>query len=300
MDLQALRTFVAVAREGSFAAVARTCGSDPSQISRAIASLEQELGFRLFQRTTRRMALTEAGALYLARAAAVVEELDHALDEALATSRGPSGTLRLTASVAFGQACLVPLLPKFRADFPEMRLELILSDENLDLVANRIDLAIRLAPTIAADVVCSRLFRTRYRVCAAPSYLERAGRIGRPQDIATHDCLLFTLPQFRDHWLFRGARGGTAKVPVKGWLLLSNALALRQAMLDGQGPALLPDWLIGEDIAARRCIDLFPRHEVAATSFDTAAWLLYPSRRFLPRKVRDSIDFLRRALGKAS
>ncbi|MBV8428653.1 MAG: substrate binding domain-containing protein, partial [Hyphomicrobiales bacterium] len=205
------------------------------------------------------------------------------------------GTLRLTASVAFGQIGLVRLLPAFHAAFPRLRLELLLTDANLDLVQDRVDLAIRLAPSYRADVIGVKLFATRYRVVASPAYIEREGAPKAPTDLSTRSCVLFALPEFQSRWLFRRNKK-TVDVPVDGTFVISNALALRQAALDGLGPALLADWLIGEDIAAGRLIDLFPAHEVAATSFETAAWLLYPSREYVPRKIRVTIDFLRQQL----
>lgn len=294
MDLTALRAFVDVARRGNFAAAARVRNVDPSSMSRIIASLEEELGLRLFQRTTRRLALTEAGERYLRRVESLVDELDQARDDALAVGAGPVGTLRMTASVAFGRACVVPLLPEYRAAFPMLKLELILTDDNLDLVAERLDLAVRLAPSIDADVVGVRLFATRYRVCASPGYLEKAPPLAVPRDLRHHRCLLFTLPEFRSRWLFRAANARVQEVPVDGDVVISSALALRDCALAGMGPTLLADWLIDDDIAQGRLLDVFPAHRVAATSFDTAAWLLYPSRAFLPNKVRVSIDFFRR------
>lgn len=297
LDLGALRIFIDVARHGGFSPVARDRDLDPSSVSRVISVLEVELGVRLFQRTTRRLTLTEAGSLYFDRIEALVDNLDAARDDALAISSGPLGTLRLTASVAFGHACLTPLLPAFRETFPALKLELLLSDANLDLVSERIDLAIRLGPSVEADVVGVKLFDTRYKVCASPGYLAGAPALIAPDDLRTHRCLRFTLPEFRTRWLFGRRDGETSEVPVDGDLIISNALALRDCALAGLGPALLADWLIDKDLAEGTLVDCFPDHHVAATSFDTAAWLLYPSRAFLPNKVRATIDFLRRQLG---
>ena len=298
MDLSTLRAFIDVAQRGNFAAAARDRDVDPSSMSRIIAALELELGVRLFQRTTRRLSLTEAGERYLRRVEALVDELEQARDEALTIDAAPSGTLRMTASVAFGSKCIVPLLGEFRGAFPSLKLELLLDDSNLDLVSERLDLALRLAPSIEADVVGLRLFGTRYRVCASPAYLETARALTAPADLRGHKCLLFALPEFRSRWLFRSAEGKIAEVPVDGDVLISNALALRDCALASMGPALLADWLIDDDLAAGRLVDVFPAYHVAASSFDTAAWLLYPSRAFLPNKVRVSIDFLRRKLSR--
>lgn len=292
MDLQDLSLFVEVARQGSFAAVARDRGLDPSSVSRSIAGLEARLGTRLFQRSSRRMVLTEAGELYLARLPGVIEELERLRDETASLRAGPVGSLRLTASVAFGQVCLLPLLPAFSAAFPRLKLELLLTDANLDLLADRIDLAIRLGPSVRADVIGVKLMPTRYRVVASPGYLAAAGVPEQPWDLSVRPCLLLSLAGFRSRWVFRSG-GGQVDVAVAGQFVISNPLALHAAAVAGLGPALLADWLIAGDLALGRLVDLFPDHEVTATTFDTAAWLLYPSRAYLPRKTRSVIDFLR-------
>lgn len=295
MDFEQLSLFIEVARRGSFAAVARDRGTTPSSVSRVVATLEASLGARLFQRTTRAMALTEAGELYLARLPAILEQLESVREDAVSLHADPVGVLRVTASVAFGEVCLVPLLPEFAERFPRLTLELVLSDENLDLARERIDLAIRLGPKYDTDVVGVKLFGTRYRVVASPTYLERRGRPGRPADLAAHECLLFALPSYRSRWIFRKA-AETVEVPVHGRFVVSSALPKRRAAIAGLGPALLPDWLIGPDVAAGRLEDLFPGYDVTATTFGTSAWLLYPRTDALPRKTRIAVDFLRSRL----
>ena len=295
MDVESLRISLEVARRGSFAAVARDRNLDPSSISRLVSSLEDKLGFRLFQRTTRQMTLTEAGERYLNSITNVVEELDRARDEALRMNSSPKGTLRLTTSVSFGQTWLIPLLPKFRQQFPSLKLELRLTDANLDLVSERIDLAIRLAPRIKADLERTKLRDTRYHVCATPDYLANAAPLKEPKDLQNHCSLLFDLPDFRSRWKFRSPDGDCQEINVDGDIRISNALALRDCALAGLGPALLADWLIGDDLAAGRLQDVFPNYEVTATVFKTAAWIVYPSRTFLPQKVKAMVEFLQQA-----
>jgi DNA-binding transcriptional LysR family regulator len=298
MDLDDLTLFAETARLGSFAAVAKARGTDPSTISRKLAALEDSLGVRLFQRTTRSLSLTEAGDLYLTRALPLIEELTRIGAEARETRARPSGTLRLTASVTFGQAMILPLLPAFRAAYPEVLLECLFTDQNLDLVADRIDLAIRLAPAIEGDVIAARLMTTRYRVVAAPDYLAKAPPLARPEDLAAHKLLLFTIRPFRTRWLFRDATG-TQEVPVKGDISISPAGAILDAALAGLGVALLPNYLTDPMILSGRLTRLLPAWEVAATSFDTGAWAIYPSRAYLPAKTRAMIDFLSAALPRA-
>jgi DNA-binding transcriptional LysR family regulator len=293
VNAEDLKLFVEVARLGGFAAVARSYNLDPSSVSRAVAGLEAEIGVRLFQRSTRKLSLTEAGNLYLVRVSPLVEELNHARDEALAVSKGVTGVLRITASVAFGYQRLAPLFSEFRARHPLLKLEVLLTDANLNLVSDRIDVAVRLGSRFEGDVVCTKLMRTRYRVCASPSYLKSHGTPTKPSDLVKHQCLLLSLPEFRNAWHFKNRKGSVQDVTVSGDLVISNPLVQQRCAAEGMGPALLADWLSDEFVATGNLIDLFPHHDVTATTFDTGVWLLYPSRNYLPLKVRAIADFLR-------
>ncbi len=297
MDLRLLTIFLEVERRGGFAAAARSLGQDPSSISRSIALLETDLGVRLFQRTTRKVSLTEAGARFAERIEPVLAELDQAREEATSDSVQPRGRLCLSASVAFGQVCLMPLIPAFLTRYPEIDLDLQFTDRHVDLIAEPIDLAIRLGPSVEVNVIAAKLRATCYRVCASPSYLERHGLPLDPHALLAHRCLCFDLPDFRTRWLFRRPGDEIEAVTVTPRLTISGALALRDAALRHLGPALLADWLIQEDLQTGRLVDLFPDREVTATTFDTAAWIVYPSRALLPRKTRIMIDFLRETLG---
>jgi DNA-binding transcriptional LysR family regulator len=300
MDLDALQVFVEVARRGSFAAAAREQNRDPSSVSRLIALLEAELGSRLFQRSTRRLSLTEAGDVYLRSIEPLIDELERARTAALNTTGKPTGTLRLTASVSFGNRKIVPLLPEFRNRYPALKIDASFTDANLDLVADRFDLAIRLGPAIEGDLVATKLMDTHYRVVASPRYIKRAQRIAKPADLSAHLCLLFPLRAFRTAWHFRDANQQLETVTISGDVTLSPADCIRRAAIDGLGVALLPDWLVDADIDEKRLVHLLPAYAVAATNFETGAWLVYPSRAYLPNKVRVMIDFLKQHLGSAS
>ena len=296
MNLSDLDILMDVARRGSFAAVARARQIEPSSISRAIGGLEAQLGFRLFQRTTRRMTLTEAGRLYVGRVAGLLDDLEAAKDDAATINDQPVGTLRLTASVAFGLTCIVPLLDEFKALFPKLKLDLILSDNNLDLVAESIDLAIRLSPSLSHDIIATKLMDTKYFVVAAESYIARNGAPAVPAELAKHACIRFSLPHYRDQWQFRDESGRVQQISVSGDFVMSNAYSIYAAAKRGLGPALLPDFLVAPDLANGSLINLFPKYQAAAADFNTAAWLLYPSRTYLPSKVRGTIDFLKQRI----
>jgi DNA-binding transcriptional LysR family regulator len=296
MNSEGLELLVEVARLGGFAPVARSRNIDPSAVSRSIAGLEAELGVRLFHRSTRKLSLTEAGHLYLSRIEPLIDELSHAGEEALSASKGVTGSLRMTASVAFGYQKLAPLLAEFRAKHPMLKLEVLLTDVNMHLVNDRIDLAVRLGSRFEGDVICTKLINTRYRVCASPSYIRTHGKPHKPQDLKKHSCLLLSLPEFRNKWHFSDRKNKVQDVEVTGEVIISNPLVQQRCALEGMGPALLADWLCDEHVAAGNLVDLFPSHAVTATSFDTGVWLLYPSRNYLPGKVRAMIDFLRERL----
>jgi len=297
MELQTLNLFVEVARRGSFAAVARTHGVDPSSVSRVVGLLEAQLGVRLLQRSTRRMVLTEAGERLLAQLAPLLDELGGVLNDTAQRSAEPSGTLRLTTSITFGHLRVLPLLPEFRQRYPQVKLDCLFSDEVLDLLDHHIDLAVRLAPVESPGLVVSKLIDTHYRVVASPDYLRRTPPLRQPADVAQHNCLLMPYRNFKSHWLFRDAQGQQQEVPVQGDITLSTPQALRDAALLHLGPTLLADWLACDALHQGTLVDPFPDYAVTASSFDAAAWLVYPSRSYLPAKVRVMIDFLRERLG---
>lgn len=297
MDIETLTIFVEVMRQGSFAAVARKRDLDPSSISRAIAGLEQELGIRLFQRTTRKLSPTEAGITYFNRIKPLLEEFQQASESVIAISGRPQGTLRITTSVSFGLKCIVPLLPKFETIYPELTIDLLLSDSRLDLMSERIDLAIRLGQLTDSTLIARKLMSTRYYVCACPDYIKQHDKLDRPQDITRHNCLLFPLAGFRSHWIFQDDLGKICKIPVSGNVIISNAIALKECAIAGMGLALLPHWLVNEDLEAKRLVKVLPDYRVTATNFDTSVWLVYPSRKYIPSKVKVFTDFLQQYFG---
>jgi len=293
MSIESLTLFVEVTKLGSFAAVARKLDLDPSIVSRNIAALELKLGIRLFHRSTRHLVITEAGEIYLKRVEPLLEEFEHALEDAQRVSKEPSGTLCMTASGSFGQTCILPHLSEFRLQFPEIKLELLLVDRVVDLVAEGVDLACRLSPEQDAELFGTKLFDTKYHVCVSPDYLLKNTPINKPSDLEKHKCVVFSLPDYRKEWIFQDKNLEVARVKIESDVSISSGLALREAALAGMGPALLADWLIDKDISESKLIPVLTDYQVTAKDFDTSAWLLYPSRSFLPSKTRVMIDFLK-------
>jgi DNA-binding transcriptional LysR family regulator len=291
-----LRVLLDVARHGSFSAVARERQVDPSVISRTVASLEERLGIRLFQRSTRRVIPTEAARALLDSVSMPLEEIDRATQAASEATSAPRGVLRVTASVSFGQRCIVPALPAFFDAHSDVSVELMLTDAVVDLLAERIDVAIRLGSPRDSSLVAKRLMRTHYVVCASPEYLRRHGRPNSPDDLSAHNCLLFALPGFRKQWKFKSKTGKLSDVPVIGRFTTSNALALQSCACAGAGIALLPNWLAASEVNAGQLINLFPHHSVTGSNFETGVWFMYPSRHHVPAKVRAFTRFLQSSL----
>lgn len=296
MDSSALKTILRVRDMASIAGAARVLDVDPSSVSRVVAAVEAELGTRLFHRTTRRLTVTEEGQRYLQRVAPLLDELDAAKEEAASARTQPSGQLRVTASVAFSCKVLMPLLLRFQQEYPSVVVDLQSSDANLDLVENGIDLAVRLAPSPRGDLISTRLMRTTYKVVASPDYLRGVDQPDHPNALQQMNCLRYALRGLQDDWHFRGDRVDAFDVPVRGSPLVSNALALRDAAIAGAGIALLADWLVDPDLQDGSLVQLFPEYQSTVSEFETAAWMLFPDRTYLPRKVRVMIDFLKREL----
>lgn len=293
MEIATLRTFVEVMRRRSFTSVARALDAAPSSISRTIAGLESELGVRLFHRTTRNLSPTEAGLAYFDRVEPMVADLETAAVVAAESSETPRGLLRVTAIAEFAQLNLVPLLPELARRFPELRFELILTDKFLDLVEERIDLAVRLGRLAESSLIAQRLCDVVYVVGASPGYLRSRGRPKTPHDLERHDCLRYPVRGYGARWRFRKGDGDTFEVPILGRIVANNGAALVQSAAAGMGIVLLPRWLMADELRKGTLVALFPDYRATMSEFDVAAWMLYPSRSYLPQKVRVFADFLK-------
>jgi DNA-binding transcriptional LysR family regulator len=298
VDTKDLEIFTQVIRHGSFAAAAREQNVDPSSVSRAVAALEAELGTRLFVRNTRQLALTEAGSVFSERLAPLLEELALARDAAVDATGEVRGRLRVTVSNAFGTQCLSPLLPAFCTSQPGLELDLLLTESPVDLVAERVDVAVRAGNLRDSSLVAVPLRSVRYHVVASPAWIREQAKPPRdPQDLHSIPCLSFALLGFRDRWSFTPMTGGDiVEVEVRPRLVATNVQLLRDSALAGLGPALLSDWMIADDLRTGELIDLFPAHSVATANSPTTVWAVYPSRSHVPAKVRVFVDFLKAAM----
>ena len=298
MDLNQLRIFVAVANAGGFAAAADALDVTPSTVTRAITRLETSLGVRLFNRTTRSVSLTEAGEIFLAQISPSLNEIDAAAEFARKGRTELTGTLRVSASVSFGQHIIAPALPSFHRDHPNLAVDLMLSDAVSDLVADRIDVAVRHGTLQDSSLVARRLANVTYRLVASPDYLRDTAPIETPSDIARHTCLTYPYAAFRSTWRFQ--RGGSQQdIDLHAKMRVSNASALAVCAKSGLGLALLADWLVDPDIQDRTLVPVLPDWSVSGGGGDEdpALWIVTPSRLFVPAKTGAFLEFLKRRVG---
>ncbi len=293
MNLYNIRLFVDVIQSGNFASAARLHNIDPSSVSRSISNLETDLGFRLFQRSTRRIVPTEAGSVYYEKVEKLVDSFDQAGEQALDMISQPKGVLRITACTSFGQRLLAPILPKLMSRYPELTIDLVLSDNQVNLIDEKIDLAIRFGEKPEGDFVATELTERKFKICASPIYLEKNNLSNDPRCLEQHNCLLFPMYGYHSEWKFRQKGKPAFKVPVKGHLYVTHGMTMTACAVSGLGPSMLPDWLCQEEINTGTLVNLFPDYDCTPTKFNTSAWLIYPSRDYMSAKLRIFIDFLK-------
>ncbi|KGS07289.1 LysR family transcriptional regulator [Burkholderia sp. ABCPW 111] len=294
--LTSMAVFVKAAETGSFAAAGESLGLSSQMVGKHVRFLETHYGMRLINRTTRRQSLTEAGRAFYERSRAVLAEAQAVDALAANLMAAPRGTLRINAPISFGVHCLMPMLAVYMRAYPEVQVDLTLSDRVVDVVDEGYDAVIRIAPLADSRLIARPLAQYRLVLCASPAYLAEHGTPAEPADLAAHECLGFSYsgqPAALE-WPFESAHGQQA-VRVRSRLAVNNGAALRMAALDGLGIILQPTELVGDDLAAGRLVRLLPGYEPPARPIH----LLYsPDRRPTP-KLRSFIDYVIATFGGA-
>jgi len=295
-DFSDVWAFVRVVDSGSFSEAARQMGTTKANVSKQVANLEKNLRARLLNRSTRKLGLTEAGSAIYQHALRMLEEARALEATAAGLQTGPGGTLRVSASMAFGTACLAGLLPAFMERYPDIRVVLSLTDRYVDLVEENIDVALRLASRIdTVSVVARPIAGIRYVLVAAPAYLAQHGTPERIEDVQGHRCLTFGGSGAPVTWQFASA-DGVVSVKVDSALAANSSVALHLAMLRGGGIALLPTYVVGEDLRSGAAVQVLPALAPQGYSGDQL-YAVYLENRFLPPKVRVFIDYLLETIG---
>lgn len=289
-ELASIRTFVEVIESGSFSAAARRKDTTVSSVARQVKALEDELGVRLLNRTTRSNSLTEAGSHFYERARTVLAELSAAKRDASSFQTTAKGLLRVCLRVSTSRV-IVPALPAFLERHPGLDIDVMLSDERLDLVANKIDVAVWLGHLEDSRMVARRLTPSKRVVCASPAYLDRWGVPMTPHDVAKHNCLVYQGSIYQDFWRFTKGRE-QIDVTVNGNLRTSSSPVLVSAVLSGLGLAVLQRYTVQPAMAEGKLRQVLPEYEVSPTEVDTGVYAVYPHTRGISRKTRVFIDFL--------
>lgn len=284
---EGLDEFVAVAECGQFTAAAQRLGVSSSHISRQIVRLEERLQTRLLYRSTRKVALTEAGQTFLHHCQRLQDGREEALRAIGDLGGEPKGLLRMTCAVAYGERFITPLVTRFMGIHPQLRVDIELSNDTLDLVHEGMDLAIRLGRLQDSRLVATRLAPRRMYVCAAPTYLERYGRPHSLSELGRHNCLVGS----SDIWLLQ-QNGKEFSQRVQGNWRCNSGQAVLDAALQGVGLCQLPDYYVQEHLRRGALVSLLDAHQPP----NTAVWALYPQQRHLSPKVRKLVEFLKEGL----
>lgn len=284
--LELLAAFVTVAETGSFTEAAKKLGRDASIVSRRVSQLERQLGVSLLSRTTRRVALTEIGARYHRRVQALLEELSIASQEASDIAASPQGLLRVSVPVTFGRQWIAPLLPRFIANHPRIKLDVRLSDRFVDVVAEGFDVAIRVGRLRDSSLTARKIASYRNLLVAAPSYLDAHGKPRTPEDLKGHSCIGFTSYEGWPDWSLRKA-GKRKTIRPQGPLMADNSEVVLSAAIAGAGITFTADWLAGPAIRNGKLVEVLPGW---GGKEDGGVYAVLPPGRLVPAKARLFVD----------
>jgi len=298
----AVRAFVCAADLRSFSKTAHEMAVKTSTISRYVSELEKDLGIALFNRSTRGLVLTEGGRVFREHAMVALQALDDARQVTSSLNRTPQGVLRVTMPSAFGRRHIVPHLPAFMTRYPDIDLDIVSTDETLNMIEAGIDVAIRIGVLPDSSLMAKRIAPHRRIVCGSPAYFERNGMPRVPEDLAAHDALrLSLLPD--DKWCFTRVADALASpeqvlVALHGRLRADDSEAVLELAVAGCGLALLPTWLASTALREGRLLHALPEWEARTGRAEPAVWAVYPPKKIVSSKVRAFVDFYAEAIGE--
>ncbi|MCF8481858.1 MAG: LysR family transcriptional regulator [Rhodospirillum sp.] len=283
--LQAMTAFVRVVETGSFSGAARHIGVGQPAISKTIAQLEDRLQVRLLVRSTHGLTPTDAGVRFYERARMVIQEADEAELEARGAGAGLNGRLRVSAATTFARLLVVPRLPAFLAQHPDLEIDIVLDDRVIDLVSEGIDVALRMGQLSDSSAVARRLAQGRRSVIATPAYLERAGTPFVPADLAAHEAIVYS--QLENSWMFR-KDGTEASVAIRGRVRVSAAEGIRAAVLADMGLTVNSDWMFAPELETGAVIRVLEDWELPPVDL----WAVFPTGRLASAKARAFVEFV--------
>jgi DNA-binding transcriptional LysR family regulator len=282
-----MKTFVAVVDGGSFVQAADALDMSKPAVSRHVAELEQRLGVRLLQRTTRKLSLTEEGRLFYGRSKSVLADVDVAEEEITAKSISVKGLIKINVPVSFGLLELASRWPDFMTKYPDVELDITLADRTVDLVEEGYDMAVRIARLPNSSLISRRLASTRLLLCASPGYIKKHGKPKHPAELPEHPILAYSLLATGDQWSFDGP-DGSVSVTVKPVMWTNSGDTCITVARNGKGLVLQPSFMVSADLQSGALVELMPRYR----SVEFGIFAVYPTRQYVSPKVRAMIDFL--------
>jgi len=286
----AIPIFVAVARNQSFSGAARELGLSKSAVSKRITQLEDRLGARLIQRSTRKLSLTELGERFFEHAQFATVSARNAVDAVSELQGEPVGQLKIVVPMSFGMLHIAPLIPEFLKRYPKTEIDLVMDDKPVNLIAEGYDLAIRTGDLPESNLIARTLAPLHSVVCASPDYLAKHP-IERPEELEQHNCLTFSYSSNADHWeFFESTESPTQPISVRvdGNYQVNNSEALKQAVIQGLGIGRLPTFIVGDALRSGELVQLFSQYEMPSKRVHA----VFPERHYMPAKVRSFLDYV--------
>jgi DNA-binding transcriptional LysR family regulator len=287
-SLTDVAVFVRVVESGSFTAAAERLEISKSVVSKYVTRLEDHLGARLLNRTTRRLSLTEVGRVLYDRSRKGLADIEEAQQEVSRLQREPRGTLRINVPMSFGILHVAPALPEFQRQYPELTVDLNLDDRKIDVIEEGFDVSVRISELPDSSLVARRIAPCRHAVVASPSYLGKHGTPRTPDDLRDHNVITYRYQDSANKWHFRMKDSESTSVDVSGTSMMNNSLAIREAVLEGIGVTRAPTFVVGKDIQEGRLVKLLAGYEI----LQVAIFLVYPQRRHLSPKIRAFVEFM--------
>ena len=279
---------VAVVETHSFTAASERLGISKALTSKYVAEVESKLGIRLFNRTTRQLALTNAGRVYYEQALVLLEQFTAMVDNVSGEQSNPRGTLRISAAVTFGEMQLAPLLPEFTSLYPDLQIELILTNGAIDMLEEGIDVRLRIGGVDDSSMIARHLTTFPLVLCASPDYIKKTALPLSPAELSQHACIIDSNFRIAKQWPFFSPEGLAETVNVNARIAVNSPQAVREVAIAGGGIAMTPKFIVQDAINDGRLLQILPNH----TTLEFGLYAIYPHRKYVAKKVRCFLDFL--------
>jgi len=285
--LDGLKTVVAVVETSSFTAASERLGISKALVSKYVGEVESKLGIRLFNRTTRQLALTDAGRRYYKHSVTLLEQYTALVDNVTDEQSKPRGLLRISAPVTFGEMKLAPLLPKFLALYPDLQVELVLTNSAIDMLEEAIDVRLRIGGVDDSTMIARHLKTFPLVLCASSAYIQQQGLPKTPDDIAKHQCIIDSNFRIGKQWPFISPTGQAVSVDVKSAISVNSPQAVREVAIADGGIAMCPEFIVEDAIKDGKLVSILAEY----TTLEFGLYAIYPHRKYVAKKVRCFIDF---------